>query len=430
MISDLKKFLCTFLIIFCAALGIQAAEDKIQVSGTGASVDIAVVNALKFAADQYYGVNIASSDITQMFSGESVTAKNGVVEEKQAGLDLNRKDIRTISQGRISGYRILAQEKDPQTGHYTVIVELSFPGKYVVGNDPDNRRRMAVALFRINTGKFSVFGVENDAASWALELNKAINTNLTQTRKFTMLDRNFDSEINKEFDRLQDSNIAQNEAIVRLEQKLATDYLVVGSIKFDTIYPPQKHPYTGRLVYPKEAVFATISYRVLLPATGQLKWSDTIRVDALHFFESLTNRAVTESAEYAASRLTESIISCILPYEIVKINPDNTVVIGEGGKTFIPGDFLSVYNLGEEVRDTRTGEVIDNTEIRVGMVQVVHCTEKLTYAAIVQGDPKMMKVGARLRRDAFAIRAMEDAIQKAKTSTTQTTSSGGIVVPF
>ena len=429
----MKKLLFALLLTFGFILSLQAADEKVMVTGVGRTRAEAIRSALNTAVEQKYGMNLSSVAQTTVNSQETFTSANGKESTVHQSSDAMAKDIKTVSKGRITGYSILSEEKVAGTGEYKVYLEVSFPAKYVVGTDPDALRRMVVGHFRISAPKFGVFGVQTDGSAWEYAFSDALNVYMTQTRKFTMLDRDFDAESNKELARLNDPNAAPRDAI-RFCQKLATDYLVVGTIAFTDVQPPTTNPYTGKAILPSQTVFATVTYRVILAATGQLKWSDSVQVDGRNFYSSLAGGSVQDSAAYAAQLVGDGIVSCILPYEIVGLNPDNTFIIGEGGKSFDVGEFLSVYNLGQEVTDTRTGKVIDVAEVRVGMVQIVRKTEKLSYAVFVNGSRNLMKRGSRLRRDELARQAMIQAASGSapapQRGVVKQTSSGGVVVPF
>ena len=423
-----------FTLILLGITLILAATDKTSVvQGFGMSRNAAVQNALKNAVEQEYGMQFSSKEVSQMVSTETSVSSDGKDSSAIAMADCNKIDIATISKGKIKSYRILSAEKEAGSNNYIVSVEVVFPGKYVVGTNPDNRRRMAVSRFRFNAKTFSVFGMRYSTEKWSAALHDAINTNLTQSRKFTMLDRDFGYEINKELARLNSPDANQDD-MIRLGQKLATDYLVVGTINFIDIPALTKNPYTGKVIFPSQAIFAEVNYRVLLAATGQLKWSDTIRIDAMQFYESFYNNSISESAEAVAQQLSSGLLSSILPYEIVSIVKNNLIVIGEGGKAFYNGEILSVFNLGEDVTDSRTGEVIDSIEVRVGMVQIIRTTEKLSYAKIISGNPAEFKVGARLRRDeksrAFNTVKQTQENENQVQTVIQKTKTGGVVVPF
>ena len=423
-----------FTLILLGITLILAAADKTSVvQGFGMSRNAAVQNALKNAVEQEYGMLFSSKEVAQMLSTETSVSSDGKDSSAIAMADCNKIDIATISKGKIKSYRILSAEKEAGSNNYIASVEVVFPGKYVVGTNPGNRRRMAVSRFRFNAKTFSVFGTRYSTEKWSSALHDAINTNLTQSRKFTMLDRDFGYEINKELARLNSPDANQDD-MIRLGQKLATDYLVAGTINFIDIPALTKNPYTGKVIFPSQAIFAEVNYRVLLAATGQLKWSDTIRIDAMQFYESFYNNSISESAEAVAQQLSSGLLSSILPYEIVSIVKNNLIVIGEGGKAFYNGEILSVFNLGEDVTDSRTGEVIDSIEVRVGMVQIVRTTEKLSYARIISGNPAEFKVGARLRRDeksrAFNTVKQTQENENQVQTVIQKTKTGGVVVPF
>lgn len=421
------------LILLGIAFTLTAIDKTSVVQGWGLSRNAAVQNALKNAVEQEYGMQFSSKEISQMISAETSVSLNGKDSSTIAMADSNKIDIATVSKGKIKSYRVLSAEKESGSSNYVASIEVVFPDKYIVGTNPDNRRRMAVSRFRFNARTFSVFGTRYSTEKWSAALHDAINTNLTQSRKFTMLDRDFGHEINKELARSNSPDASQDD-MIRLGQKLATDYLVVGTINFIDIPALTKNPYTGKVIFPSQAIFAEVNYRVVLAATGQLKWSETIRIDAVQFYESFYNNSISESATAVAQQLSSGLLSSILPYEIVSIAKNNLVVIGEGGKAFYNGEILSVFNLVEDVTDSRTGEVIDSIEVRVGMVQIIRITEKLSYARIISGNPAEFKVGARLRRDekSRTLNASKQAQENENQaqSVIQRTKTGGVVVPF
>ena len=429
----MKHFLVLILLSLFFASGV--ANDKIVVQGTGTTRDGAIKDALKSAVEQKYGMQIATKEMAQMFTGQTSSTVNGKESSSFIAEDSNKIKIATLSKGRIKNYNILTVEKNADGSGFIASLEVVFPGKYIVGANHGNRRRMAVSKFRLNTKTFSVFGNTYSAYDWANALHNAVNTNLTQSRKFTMLDRDFGAEVNQELARLADPNCSPDDTI-RLGQKLATDYLVVGTIKFTNVPALSRNPYTGEVIFPQQAIFATVDYRVLLAATGQLKWSDSFKVDAMHFYESFRNNSINDSAEAIAAQLCSGLVSSILPYEIVSVTKNNIIVIGEGGKTFYNGEVLSAFNLGEDVKDSRTGEIIDSIEIPVGMVKIIRITEKLSYAQIISGNPADFKVGARVRRDeksqAYNASYQSNIQQKENnvSPVVQKTSTGGVVVPF
>lgn len=236
------------------------------------------------------------------------------------------------------------------------------------------RRRMAVATFRSVRSNYSWRGQVGGTPEWSMALADKLNACLSRTSRFTMLDRRFDVEGN------------------------ATDYLVVGEISFNDVEAPVVNPHTGRAMVRSSQLFAEIAYRVLLVPTGQLKWTDVVRIDAAAFAADDLATFVSATTEAAACSIADGMMSNILPFEVVGRTGAGQLVIGEGGKSLKAGECLTVFALGEEVMDKRTGEVLDVQEDAVGTVQIVRVTEKVSYAQVVEGDAAKMVNGSRLRR--------------------------------
>lgn len=408
----------------------QTGEEVVRATGVAAGYRAAVNEALVSALEQHGGITLDASERQLMTHADSATSTrvNGVLDDR-AKLEMNdsiAKDMQKWAKGKITGYTVLSDRIE--NGKYRVEVEVRFPGAYVVGLDPANRRRMAVATFRPVRSNYSWHGQAGGTVDWAMALADKLNVCLTQTRKFTMLDRKFDAEVNSELDRLSGGNASPADA-ARLNQKLGTDYLVVGEIAFNDVVAPAVNPYTGRVMAPPSQLFAEITYRVLLAPTGQLKWTDVVRIDAASFAAGDLATFVSATTEAAACSISDGMMSNILPFEIVGRTGSGQLVIGEGGKSLKAGECLTVFALGEEVKDSRTGEVIDVLEDAVGTVQIVRVTEKLSYAQVVEGDAAKMVAGSRVRRVPLAVPTSSSVPSAPKTSV-KTTASGGVVVPF
>lgn len=407
----------------------QTVEDIERATGVGSSYRAAVNEALVSAMEQHEGVTVSSTERQLMTHGNtSVSERNNGVLDEHSKLAMNddiAKAMQKWAKGKISGYTVLSDVYDENTRKYRVEVEVRFPGRYVVGRDPNDLRRMAVTTFNVRSRNFTWYGQTVDSVEWSTALANALNVSLTQTRKFTVLDRSYDKEINAELARLSSANAAPQDAI-RLNQKLGTDYLIVGEVTFNDVVAPPVNPYTGRSMPMESSLFAEINYRVLLAPTGQLKWTDTVRLDASEFAASDVRSFVSMTAESAAYAICDGIMADILPFEVAAIKM-GMLVIGEGGKQLSVGERFTVCVLGDEVTDTRTGEVIDVMEIPVATAEIVSVQSKLSYARVIEGDPALVTVGARLRRIPVPTVPVE---QVPITTTIKTTGNGGVIVPF
>ena len=419
--------LIKILVVAVLALGLAVrADDSRIASGFGDTYRSAVNDALIAALAQYGGGVISHEECARFSEKTEFESSTDKGDSRRQLLDDSIvRCMKKWANGKISGYTVLSESRDAD-GKFRVDVEVRFPPKYTGPGRPEsNLRRMAVTTFNVRGTSFGWYGQAVDTIEWVTALADRLNTRLTQTRKFTMLDRAFDREINAELARLGAANAAPEDA-ARLNRKLGTDYLVVGSVAFNDVQPPRVNPLTGQPLPPSPALFAEINYRVLIAPTGQLKWTDTVRLDAASFAAGDARSFVAMTAEAAAEAICDDMMANILPFEVVQVAGER-VVIGEGGKQIAVGDRFVVCALGEAVKDTRTGEVIDEVEVPVATVEVTAVMPKLSYAKIVDGDPSKVAVGSRLRRT----QAPEAQPQPQPLSTTiQSNGGGGVVAPF
>lgn len=422
----MKKVL-VWLLMAVVAVPLFGEDKTVEATGIGSSYRAAVNEALVSAVEMTYGVSVNSTERTQATSSElTVSSSSGDADLTRINDSITRQ-MQKGAEGRILGYDVVSKDFDEMTKKYSVTLSVRFYAP--PGLNPDNRRRMAVVPFRPATGdSLSWYGQAESSAGWAHALAEKLNERLTQTRKFTMVDRKFDAEINEELARLSGPNASKADA-VRLNQKLGTDYLVVGDVRFFPVAAPGVNPLTGQALPVTSQKFAEVSYRVLLAPTGQLKWADTVVLDAIEFPASDVASFVTASAEGAAMRIADAMMANILPFEIVGKTANGTLIVGEGGKSLAEGERFNVFALGEEVSDTRTGEVLDQIEEPVGTVEIVRVSEKMSYARVVEGDATKMTVGARLRRPKVEA-AAPAAPPPPVTTTIRGNGTGGVVAPF
>ena len=291
-------------------------------------------------------------------------------------------------------------------------------------------QRLVVANFRSASGDtFSWNGRNESTAMWAATVADKLNERFAQTCKFTMIDRKFDAEVQDEIARLSDKNAAKGD-IVRLGQRLGTDYMVVGDVKFGQVRNSGVHPVTGQALPPVSQRFAEIGYRVVLAPTGQIRWADTVAIDSGEVPAVDMMTFVSASADLAARRIVEAVMANLLPLEIVGRTGSGEIVIGEGGKSLATGDRMTGFALGEEVKDSRTGEVLDWLEEPVATVEIVRVTPKLSYARVIEGDASKVVAGARVRRPQVVPAAMPTVVPMPPNTSVRGTGKGGIVTPF
>lgn len=216
----------------------------------------------------------------------------------------------------------------------------------------EGRPRMVVVNFRpANGDTFTWCGKGESTAMWAATLADKLNERFAQTRKFTMIDRKFDVEVQDEIRRLSDKNAAKGD-VVRLCQRLGTDYMVVGDVKFWPVSSPGVNPVTGQVMPIASRQFAEISYRVIVAPTGEIAWAATRPVDAGEFPAADISQFTSMSTDGAACGMVEEVVAALFP------PPDGAVAPSAGTMPPSPPAVPAPEALNTTIRGTGNGGVV------------------------------------------------------------------------
>ena len=286
-----------------------AEEETVMATGIGSTYRSAVNEALVSALEMRQGVTFSSAEKSEILSSATAVSSSSGDDDKAVVNDSIAKSMQKWANGKISGYDVVSDEFDAQTKKYRVQLAVRMPGRYVVGLDPDNRKRMAVVEFRPWGQQFSWYGQTGSTVDWVKTLGDKLNVRFTKTRRFTMLDRKFDAEIDAELARLDGANASLRDAAARKAQKLGTDYLVTGEVRFYPVAAPAVNPLTGQAMPVSSQLFAEVTYRVLLAPTGQLKFTDTVKIDAASFAAGSVGEFSALTTDAAAALIIDGVMA-------------------------------------------------------------------------------------------------------------------------
>lgn len=387
------------LLLFQWPLVASAAEQAVDAVGYGANRSLAIADALVQGLRQATGVSVESREVMQSISGRQSVSEGGEATHASSFEVARQGDLKLTSGGVVSRYDVhdVAQETD---GSYRADITLHVLRYDKPGLPSDSRRSLAVLPFHVDRGSFSLLGDSVPAAKVESELRNRIIDLFTQSRRLNVLDREFGAEFRQEkaIWTGDDTGLAEK---VRAGNVLGADYLVVGNLReLRSSRSVKTLQLTGETITTYSGS-AQLDYKIILAATRQVKWSDSISIklgDA--GVRGLLGKHGSSQAGLTselAEQLVNGALSNIYPMRIVAIN-GKTVVLNQGGKTLKPGDKLSVYFLGEEMFDPYTKESLGQLEEKVADVQVVRVNAKTTYAKIVGGDAELVSTGAIVRR--------------------------------
>lgn len=331
--------------------------------GTGLTREDAINNAIIEAIGKMSGVNISSlkrsnTNISTDGSGSSIQ-------------DDYSEQISKATKGRADTYEINSVEQDTD-GRYVAnvtIFKTSVSKKYQApGLSADSRRSIVV------------FDSTPDPAKRGIgsALQQKIISGLLQSRKFNVLDRDSDGYYEMEKAIIQSGDTASDE-LYRLKNVLATDYILLFSIS--GIDGRQKTSnLTGKT---KTEIEVVVDYRVLLFATRQIKFSNTLDMKVDLKDNSLSaNESVLRQI---ANRISGDILNAIYPLKVASVE-NNEVVFSQ---TLNQGDIYECFSPGKTIKDAYTKESTGRVETKVGSIEVTRTSPKLSYAKITEGNVKV-----------------------------------------
>ena len=368
----MKLFLQTFFVLLLLLLNnVPILEARVEykvvtVNGSGATEKEAIYDALKGALEQVNGLQMSAkeeSSLKSMF--REVDGQSSEYSEEKF-----QQKVKTATKGTVKQYEILSKSQDSGTdGQWVVSIEATI-AKYVTSQQV-NRIRLAVIPFKISqsTAELKIFSTQ---------LTQALVSFLTQTRRFAMLDREFSEEQQKELDFLKSEDVPIEE-MARIGNKIGTDFIVIGKIEkliHRTSSITLKR--SGKNIS-STICGVNVSYRVIDIATGQILSSDSY---------ACTNKVNGSSCYYskmalkAASSFGKKISESVFPIAVVSVS-EESITLGQGGKTIRIGQKFKLIEYGKNIFDPYTGESLGQEEIPVGLIKIVAVQAKTSRAKVI-----------------------------------------------
>ena len=407
---------------------LQQANSIKTVHGKGRNADYrtAVYEALVQAASQVQGVSLQDSRDAFMDSTAQLRQTNSGESNISEIRESLKQSVSAKTKGRVLSYDITMERFDKELNLWYIELDAKVPGQYVVGLHPDNRRRMVVMPFRSLTDTVSVFGQTLQMGATCETIAGRLNEDLTQTRRFTMLDRAFNNETMAELSRLNIENASAGD-FGRFQQLLVTDYMVIGTVKMYPSPVASYNQWTGTTTV-NDGPFIEVSYRVVLVPTSQLKWAGTIVVPYSSCSGDSVETAIASCMSVAAQEVCHDIINNIYPMRVTA-KTTFELVLNQGGKNVHEGEFFDVFQQGETIVDVSSGEKLGAPEEKIATIRITRSDPKMSYAVVAEGTPlENIPVGAVVRRPKGVVGA--GGAPAGATSPVQVNPSGTVTPPW
>jgi hypothetical protein len=437
--TDKMKKIITLLLILPFSLQVLAGEKAIIQEGKGiaSTREDAIKKAIFEAVAKAKGINVGSG--RYQFDFESVSAD---IERKPSGKEIGFDAVSIYAEGTTTSTAIRALVKT-----YEVLEEKRIdPNLWEVKlkvwiydyQPPDKTGRLRIAVMAPTTlsSEYSFGSIKLSNREIEQKITHILNTKLTATNKFAVLDRHYIDKVMQEkgLVLLGDSSLEEKAKIGNL---LGADYILVSTLTEAQLTVKEKYlEAIGRKTYEHEAKFK-MDYSLIGAATSQIKLSDSVTL-WLQYDKDVRNLVpnwqddkidylvlAEELIKSATAPIVDKITGALYPARIAKILPEGQIVINKGGKDISESDMYEVLKEGAELFDYDTKESIGKIEEPVATIKITKVMSNFSYAAIVKGDALKLSEGLICRKKTEE----PQNISEQKTNV-EVLPSGGVKMPF
>jgi curli biogenesis system outer membrane secretion channel CsgG len=395
----------------------------VAAKGTGMTPGAAINDALKTAVAQVNGVKVDSTSVNQNGFAQ-VTATLDV--ETSEGKDSAKatatvqsqafaERIITQSKGLVSTFKVVQMTPPPGgSGAYSVDIEASI-AKFK-GPADSGKIKIVVAPLRSEKQVFDIGGRQVPANEVLASIRQQIIDALSQTGRFSILDRQFEGELQNEMNMIS-SGKAVNTDFAKLGQALSADLVWIGVVN-DLAYIKQvrKLQTSDRELVSYSGGWS-VSQRMINLTTRQILQSNTLQGTpppiapttlGVKFDETSTLKGIQSEI---VKKAAEAILLRTFPISIVE-RDGNNVVLSQGGQAVSESGRYRIFLQGKEIKDPQTGQSLGNMESLCCDVVINRVTPNLSYGTLenVKADLTNVQPGALQVREAVAEKPAEKPV--------------------
>jgi len=368
----------------------QAARGQ---PGVGLTPGAATGEALKSAIAQVNGTYVDAASIsTRVAANVSATldvetsrgSDSGSLEATMNGQSFVERIVAQTN-GLVLGFRVLKITTPAAGAHdYTVEVEAKI-ARYKAPVDA-GKVRIVVARLRSKQQAFNIGGRSVPADEVLEPLRRRIEDALTQTGRFTVLDRDTANGIDDELALIGSGEVAKTD-MAKLGQALSADLVWVGvvdALSYDR--HARQLQMSDRSLVSYSGGWA-LSQRLVNLATRQIVQSGSLQGTPLAKAATTmdigidAHRVLQDMETEIVAKTTEAILLRSFPVTIVERDGDS-VVLNQGGAALKTGSRYRVYRLGKALKDPQTGQSLGNMETPCCEVVVDRVTPSLSYGRL------------------------------------------------
>ena len=358
-----------FVLSFIGSAYAQLETVSVNAKGYGDGPESALNSALTQAIGQVNGRSIDSD--TLLTTTEKSTTKNEA-SDYLSSRDF-KESIKSKTKGVVESYSIISNAKDEATGMW--VAEISAQISRLKTSKSANRKRIAVIDLIGRQGCCSTSEGQLNPDVVAYEVSSAISNFLVQSRKFTVLDRSFQGFAEEERNTLKTSENMPIKELAKLGQELFADMILVGNLNSIRLQKAQRKMKTSDRVIEYLAGNIATNIRIIDTATGQIKFSSSMRMNPKDLGLSLSSDIFTISKKVGA-RVGFTVLNAIYPIQVTGVTEKIMVDLNTGGDVVSVGQVFDLMQLGEKIKDSYTKESLGKRETKIGTVEITQVSPK------------------------------------------------------
>ena len=365
----LRKASFVFIWLFYLSFAFSQIETvSVNSKGYGDGPESALNSALTQAIGQVNGRSIDSDSL--LTTTEKTSTKND--ESDYLSSRDFKESIKSKTKGVVESYSIISNAKD-DSGLW--VAEITAQIARFKTSKSANRKRIAVIDLIGRQGCCLTAEGELNPDVAAYEVSSAISNFLVQSRKFTVLDRSFQGFAEAERNTLKTSENMPVKELAKLGQELFADMILVGNLNSIRLKKAQRKMSTSDRVLEYLAGNIATNIRIIDTATGQIKFSSSLRMNPKDLDLNLGSDIFTISKK-VGERVGFTVLNAIYPIQVTGVTEKIVVDLNTGGDVVSVGQVFDLMLLGEKIKDAYTKESLGKRETKIGTVEITQVSPK------------------------------------------------------
>ncbi|MDN8615510.1 CsgG/HfaB family protein [Variovorax ginsengisoli] len=333
----------------------------VNAKGTGASAAEAVDEAIRFALKQANGQTVDLS--SEQFKLTLSLARGKDAEALRTNAFAEH--IVQSAGGAITGFKVNQLDGPDSRGFYKADIDAEV-AKFTPSAADSKKLKIVIAPLRFDSDTFAVGGRSVAADKVAEDLRQQILAALTNTGRFTVLDRDLGGEVAQELDMIS-SGQAPRAEFGKLGQAMSADVVWVGKIaSFAYNRHVRKLQTSDRELVSYSGGWA-VSQKLVNVATRQVMLSESMRgeapsVAATTLGTGVDGGQISEGMQNdIANRIVSGIVSRTFPVTVISLE-GNAAVLSQGGQAVREGARYQLVHMGKEMFDPQTRQSLGRVE--------------------------------------------------------------------